>query len=360
MIKGRLNINEKQVLYGMVRYPLLNDREIASKLNLKMTTVTAIKNRLKKREYYSTVRIPVLQYLDTELFCIINIKFNPLIPEKELVDKLKLLTKHTTEFFFVAIEGGNGFGLAFSRDYTDMLETVENFSMVARAKGFIENIGTPTKNMSFFPLKNSMVFNFFDFGPILSREFGITIGDEPKQLFPSLPKPKEVHLSNVEKRVLYGLVNYPELPDNKIAQKISVTRQVISKLKRTFEEDGVMKTIKLPNLKMLGYQILTISHHNHNPTTPISDREKGIKMIMEVVPHVLLISGNLESAMICICKDFQQFQELKTKAYTFYKKEDFLLDEPKINMYSIPNLKILTNHIYGPIVKKVLDVKNVK
>lgn len=357
MIKGRLNVNEKLVLYGMVRYPLFNDRKLSDKLDLKMTTVTAIKNRLKKREYYSTVRIPVLQYLDTELFCMINIRFNPSIPEKELGEKLKLLTKHTSEFFFAAIEGGNGFGLGFARNYTDMLETIENFSMVARAKGFIENIGTPTENMTFFPLKNSKVFNFFDFGPILSREFDIHLGDERQELFPSLPKPQNINLSNVEKRVLYGLVNYPDFPDSKIAQKISVTRQVISKLKKRFEEDGIMKTIKVPNIKKLGYQILTTSNHSHNPLTPISDRENGIRMIMDVMPHVLLISGNLESAMICICKDFQQFQDLKTKAYTFYKKEGFLIGEPQINMFSIPSLKILTNHIYGPIVKKILDVK---
>ena len=44
----RLSTNEKKVLYGLVKYPLDNDRELALKLNFKMSTLTAIKNRLKK------------------------------------------------------------------------------------------------------------------------------------------------------------------------------------------------------------------------------------------------------------------------------------------------------------------------
>ena len=77
MIHGRLNKNEKLVLYGLVKYPLFNDRELAEKIKLKMTTVTAIKNRLKKNGYYYTVRIPVLQNLGCELLMASLLSFNP-------------------------------------------------------------------------------------------------------------------------------------------------------------------------------------------------------------------------------------------------------------------------------------------
>ena len=45
----------------------------------------------------------------------------------------------------------------------------------------------------------------------------------------------------------------------------------------------------------------------------VNEREEGIKMIMKEVPHMLLVSGNLESVMICLCQNFQQFQDLKNK-----------------------------------------------
>ena len=359
MIHGLLNYNEKLVLYGMIRYPLLNDRELSTKLKLKMTTVTAIKNRLKENNFYSTIRVPVLEFLGTELFCVMYAKFDPTISEQQIVDKLNLLTQHLPEFFYGAYDSGEGFGLALARNYTDMLETIEKTIIGGRAEGFIEFDDMPLNDFIFFPLNNCIIYNYFNFAPLLSREFGITLGDEPDILEPTIPKPKNVSLTNIEKRVLYGLVNYPELPDSKISEKINVTRQVISKLKKTFEDDGLIKTIRVPNLKMLGYDILILSHQQFNPLMPLDKRKKGIKIILEKLPIILNISGNLESILMGVCKDFHEFQEIKNQAISYYNKEKFLLGEPRINIFSIQNLNIITNHTYGPIVKKILDIKGI-
>lgn len=359
MIHGRLNYNERMVLYGLIRYPLLNDRQLSNKIKLKMTTVTAIKNRLKKSKYYTTIRVPVLQYLGTELFCVMHSKFNPVIPEEEITEKIKMISQVAPEFFYGAYDSGDGFGLAFARNYSDMLESIEKVIIGGRTEGFIESSDMPLEDFLFFPLKKSTIYNFFDFGPILSREFKLKFGDEPDGLEPTFPKPKNVSLTNIEKRVLYGLVNYPNLPDSKISDKISVTRQVISKLKKSFEDDGLIKTIKIPNLKKLGFQILIVSRQHFNPLTPLEKRKKGIQMIMNEMPVIMNIAGNLESVLLGVSKDFREFQALKNKAVSFYKKEQFLLGEPQIDIFSIPNLKVITEHAYGPIVKKVLDIKGV-
>jgi hypothetical protein len=134
---------------------------------------------------------------------------------------------------------------------------------------------------------------------------------------------------------------------------------VISKLKKTFEDDGLIKTIRVPNLKLLGYEILILSHQHFNPLTPLEKRKNGIKMILENMPIIFDIAGNLESVIMGVCKDFREYQEFKNQAISFYKKSDFLLGEPAIRIFSIPNLNIISNHFYGPIVKKVLDIKDI-
>lgn len=359
MIKGKLNINERRVLYGMIRYPLFNDRELADKLDLKMTTVTAIKNRLKKNKYYSTVRVPILQYFGTELFTVLFVQFSPTISEKDFLEKLRPMQDQFSNFFWGGFEGGNGFGLGFARNYSDFLSTIEELSKGMREKGYVENIEPPKNQLVIFPLRNSIIYNFFDFGPILSREFDITFGDEEQDIVTTIPKQKNVRLTTIEKRVLYGLVNYPELPDSKISAKINVTRQVISKLKKSFEDDGLIKTIKVPNLKILGYEILVMGHNFHNPLTPISKRIKGITMVKKEMPIIFQISSNLESFVISPMKNFQEFQEMKNKAMKLYKQEKYFIQEPRIHLYSIDNFNFVRNHEYGAIVKKVLDIQDV-
>jgi DNA-binding MarR family transcriptional regulator len=358
MIRGKLNKNEQIVFYGLIRYPLLNDRELATKLKLKMTTVTAIKNRLKKNKYYSTVRVPVLKYLGTELFSVMRTKFNPVHSEDEMVKNISMLSNHAPEFVYGAYDSGDGFGFAYARNYSDMLEAIDLMSIAARKHKYIENIEPPLKDFFHFPLRNTKIYNYFDFGPILSREFNRKFGDEPDLLTSTFIEPKVTTLTNIEKRVLHGLVSYPGLPDSKISEKINVTRQVISKLKKTFEDNGLIKTLKIPNFELFDYEILALTLINHDPTTTPDVRQEGLKRIMEEVPHIFVISGLLESMMLCLFKDFKEFQTVRSNVQKLYKETKVLLGEPIINLYSIRSLKILTNHQYGPIVKKVLNISD--
>jgi DNA-binding MarR family transcriptional regulator len=355
MIHGRLNKNEKLVLYGLIKHPLFNDRELSEKIRLKMTTVTAIKNRLKKNNYYYTVRIPVLQNLGCEILMTSFMNFNPLKTEKDLIKVHKdQLEKECPEIVYSSMETNVGFYLGIGKNYTEIHRSIENMERVYRENDFIED-GTPS--YFFFPFEYSKIQNFFDFAPIIKHTFGVAIKGEENDVGPvEIPKTDLTKLSNVEKRVLYGLIRYPDIPDSKIAENIQVTRQVVSKLKKSFETDGILKTLKIPNLKQLGFEIMAISHFRHNPKTPVEKRGKGINMILSQFPQTFMVTGNLESMMINVCRDFTDFQRLRSQALTYYKKQEYLIKEPEIIMFSIPNLSHIVEHNYAPLVQKVLNI----
>ena len=58
-----LSDNEATVLKGLCLEPWAIDRELAKALGLKMSTVTAIKNRLKRRKAYRKANIPAYNRL---------------------------------------------------------------------------------------------------------------------------------------------------------------------------------------------------------------------------------------------------------------------------------------------------------
>jgi hypothetical protein len=323
-----------------------------------MTTVTAIKNRLKNNNYYSTIRVPFLRAHEIELFILIFIKFNIKIPEKEFINKLNSVVSNIPEFFYGGIEGGEGFGLGFATNYTDLMTTIEQISRVLRSEDYVDNSNPPIHFLTIFPLRSLKIFNFFDSSEILKNEFDIKLDLDDDDPITPIPEPKDMKLTNIEKLVLYGLVNYPELPDSKIADKIKVTRQVISKLKKSFEEDGLIKTIRIPNLYKLGFKILILGHNHYNPLTPLDKRKKGLKMIKSELPLIFQVTSNLEGLGISPVKNFVEAQKLKNKVTAFYKKEKFFITEPNIFLFSLSNLKIIRNHNYGPIIKKVFEIED--
>jgi DNA-binding MarR family transcriptional regulator len=355
MIHGRLNKNEKLVLYGLIKYPLYNDRELSDKIRLKMTTVTAIKNRLKKNNYYYTARIPVLQNLGCELLMASFMNFNALKSDKDLIKVHKNnLENDCPEVVYSSMEADAGFYLGIGKNYSEMHSAIESVERVYRENDFIEN---KSPSYFFFPFEYSKIQNFFDFAPIIKHTFGVSIkGDDDDMMPAEIPKTDITKLSNVEKRVLYGLIKYPDIPDSKIAENIAVTRQVVSKLKKSFEVDGLLKTLRIPNLRKLGFGIMAVSHFRHNPKIPLEKRGKGIKQLLAEYPQILMVSGNLDSMMINVCRDFAEFQELKSKTLAYFKKQEFILQEPRILVFSIPNITMISEHNYAPLVQKVLNL----
>lgn len=356
MIHGRLNKNEKLVLYGLVKYPLFNDRELSEKIKLKMTTVTAIKNRLKKNTYYYTVRIPVLQNLGCELMMASLMNYNPIILDKDRIRVYNdILADNIPEIVYSQTESDVGFCLGIAKNYTEIHHAIENMERVYRENDIIE---AAQPSYYFFPFEYSKIYNFFDYAPIIKHTFKVSIKGEEDELYPAeIPRTDITKLSNVEKRVLYGLIRFPDIPDSKIAENIDVTRQVVSKLRKSFEDDGILKTLRIPNLKKLGFEIMSVAHYRHNPKIPLDKRGKGIKQVLSEFPQIFMVTGNLESVMINVCRDFTEFQELKNKAYAQYKKQEFLLEPPEIMVFSIPNLKVIVEHSYASLVEKILGLE---
>ena len=170
-----------------------------------------------------------------------------------------------------------GFYLGIGKNYTEIHSAVEKVERIYRENDLIENKGP---SYFFFPFEYTKIQNFFDFAPIIKHNFGVSIKGEEDMMPAEIPRTDITKLSNVEKKVLYGLIRYPDIPDSKIAENIAVTRQVVSKLKKSFEMDGILKTLRVPNLKKLGFEIMAISHFRHNPKIPLDKRGKGIKQIL--------------------------------------------------------------------------------
>ena len=61
---------EKQVLFHIVKNPDYADRSIADKTGLKLSTVTAIRRRLKEKGFFNVIRLPWLHELGAELLAV--------------------------------------------------------------------------------------------------------------------------------------------------------------------------------------------------------------------------------------------------------------------------------------------------
>jgi len=360
MVETTLTNKEKTTLYGLVRYPDLNDRALADVLDEKMSTVTSIRRRLHERGFVNKVRIPQFHNLGCEVMCIAHGSFRPVASYGNVV---LAKTEETVPATYFGISNPYHFVmLGAAKNYTTAKTTYDEYY---RDSKFIKAVDENNLCFSYlaYPLTNLM--NFFDFAPLLNSLFELGEKNGGKaQLTPSktekkngLAKPvKAPELSLTEKKVLLGLVKYPEVPDKSLSSKIDVSRQVVSKIRRKLETDGYVRPAVIPDLSKLGMGMIIFTHYTLNPKTAGSFDEKSLIGTKEGLPSFFLCSGPYEFYSLSAFRSYQEFERISERYFKMYSENKALLRSPVILPFSVEDLTYFRNHTYANILKNVLGI----
>ena len=137
--KQRLSLTEKEkiVLWGLCRHPLLNDEELSGKLNLKRSTLTAIKNRLKGKGWFGLRYIPNFHKLGCEFLGF----FDAVLGKNVRVSDFNFV-KDSSGVILRSLQDEKVFGVFASEKFVDFRKFGEDFCH--------RNKGVRFKDVSFF------------------------------------------------------------------------------------------------------------------------------------------------------------------------------------------------------------------
>ena len=349
---GKTNLTEKEklTLYGLTRYPTLTDKQLSEKLNLKHSTVTSIRHRLRENEYFRSLIIPRLQNMGCNMIVLIYTDLNPLIPlEERVIISGKTIAVFEEIFLSVGVQD-KGFSLSLSKDYATIGRINDIRTQTFGKHGFLED---EYPNMVVFPFDISKIYRFFDFSPLLKKNFDLEMEstDEVKDL--GFLSGKSVNLTNREKSIYCSLVKYPEISDSELGKKIGVSRHTVSRLRRNFEKDFLIRRINLPNLKKLGFEILTTYHIRYDPRNhPNMEKDETTSLISDST--IVMASRMFETFMLSVHTDFDDYNKDTTRIMQILKENKWISKNPVIRTHSLNELVFIKDYIFAPIAKKIL------
>ncbi|MBU0497426.1 MAG: helix-turn-helix domain-containing protein [Candidatus Thermoplasmatota archaeon] len=351
MDKTELNYNEKIVLHGLVKYPNLPDRELADLIKIKHSTITTIRNRLRKNDFFRTLNSPNLEYLGSKMLVVIYTKFSPLIPLDERVDITGKTIEVFDEIFLSVGEQDKGFSLSLSEDYATIGKINDIRTQTFGVRGLLEET---YPNMVIFPFAISKIYRFFDFAPLIHHIFQLTPPQElEKKSYKYITPENIVTLSETEKNVYCTLIQFPEMSSDVIGAELGISRHTVSRIKRRFEQDNLIRKIYLPNLKKLQFQILAFYHIQFSPSTP-PDIERDQALILQSDSSIFFASRNFEAIMICIYTNYNNYRLDKNRITQTLKENQWVTANPLILSYSLDSLVFIKDFKFTPITAKVL------
>jgi DNA-binding MarR family transcriptional regulator len=247
----RLTEKEKQVFYGLASHPNLNDRELEKKLGLKRVTITSIRNRLRRNQFFRVANIPKTSLLGCQSLSIV---YGPLGRHAEEVKRY--LGSETKEscFVFSQTTEDHFFTLVACRELIEFRKLVDPL-----LHGWLKSRALDEEPVvAHFPIELSSIPNFFYFTGLLKQMFEQE-GEEvvEAQDYTTMSTTK---LTNNMKKVLYALVKYPEANATELSKMLGLTSTTVNKNRDILFREGFIKKALIPNLQKLNFECLVVSH----------------------------------------------------------------------------------------------------
>jgi DNA-binding MarR family transcriptional regulator len=349
--RTKLTNKEKRVLLGLTSYPNLNDSELATLLNIKLSTLTAIKRRLDTQVYYQSFLVPQLNNLGCELMAVIYTQFNPVIPLEQRIQNTKKFIEISDEIIFSIGEQEKGFSLNLSQNYTNIGRINEIRTETFGKLGLLEK---EYPNEVIFPFETSSIIRFLDLSRILSHIFGLITPEPPQSGRPWFHQKKSSALSEKQKKVYKTLVEYPTDTTQQIGEKVGLSRHTISRMKKQFLDEGLLRQIVFPNMKKIGFELLTLYHIKFSPHKAPTQEEI---MFLDSPSTIFLATRTFETVLISVYPTYQDYKDDEMQKIRFLKEHDLISIPPFISTYSFERMVIIKNLDFLPITKKTLNIE---
>jgi DNA-binding Lrp family transcriptional regulator len=337
---------EKAVLYGLVKHPRLNDRQLSEIIDVKPSTTTAIRRRLRSRDIFHTKRIPMGNKLGYELLVTVMGKIMPNASKAEM-KKLLNWIKRIPGIFHAFTSSDTMFCIGFFRNFSEYRIMADAAWEAFGQKGPIDSA---TWNAVIFSLERCKLVNFFDYSSALRSLFG---GEEKVKLDQSLEKVTSEKLSKKERIVLKGLVAYPESSDKTVAEKVGASRQAVSTMRKRFEESDILRTIRVIDLQKVGIGIMAAGYLQFQPQATLSVRWEGVERTASKTPTTLFIASGPETVALGLMRDYDQLQTLRRDFLEFYARKGFYREDPTVYVFPLSDTKVVKDFDFSGLMEEV-------
>ncbi len=358
-----LSINEKRVLYAITQFSSALDKDLYSVLDMKKSTFSAIKRRLYKRGFFRIMRVPTLSKLGMELLFTVYTVLNRNTSINQRLTEIKSYFDKTPEIAYVISEANRAFLLLTTQNYSKYDKIAEYVSSRYHRMGYFDpSFSEKGFNTSIFPFKNSEIYSLFHYGPFLKRLFKLqplegedNLMQEPLEYFRDT---KKAELSTAEGKVLVGLIDYPQLPDQALAEKINLSRNTVAKARKRLFDEMIVTDRVIPDITKLDLEIMILAHFFFNPERSEQERKEAAQIAQkEITPFVHIQKGQ-EGIMLAAFSSYAEYQKIfSNSVLDIYTQSQYIQREPKTFVYSAPSMTFVKDFTFKGIIENYVKLK---
>ncbi|MCK5773737.1 MAG: hypothetical protein KAH57_08105 [Thermoplasmata archaeon] len=344
-----LSEKERTVLLYSMRYPEHSDTELSRHADMNLFTFNKVKNSLRQRGLLRKFLVPNYGSLGFEIistFSGSNMEYMQSPTSRDLL-KERMREEKPGKLFFSFLEAHQGMGMLVAEDFTALRRAELNKRRIQAEL----NIPSGDIELRSLSLRDVVFKRFFDLYPLMIREYGdgITIADLGavseaqkavettwEDFLSQKAKAPSAQLSEVETTLLNEIVRSPSARDQVLCRNMGISRYRIRRIKDELFGRGLIKSLHIPSLGKLGYEVMMFTSLSFVPDMDIrSDMKKHWANSM---PNVIFMAFDDVNGI-----GLGVFPDLSSASLThgLFQKAltdlNLLEEDMRVQFFSIPN-----------------------
>ncbi|NPA74756.1 MAG: MarR family transcriptional regulator [Euryarchaeota archaeon] len=339
---------DRNVLCGLMKYPELSLRAISEHLGMNYWTFYKIVEKFKRTGIVKEVAIPNFRILNKELFVA---GYGNLTKKKmitlERVKKIDFGSAFSADIFYGFAESYRGFIFALSKNFTEIKKSL---IYAERIVGLRRMVDEERMSLVMIPFKLAEFPIFFDYSKLLCSD------DNKPPVHRGLPEVTKKKLNFREIVAMQELVNDPNVSTEKLSKHLDITPQAASKIRKRLYDERILIRRYIPDLRKLGYDVLVFAHWFTDPNAMEKMQNLSVEnMEVDISPIIFLAYDMMEGIALAPFKSLQKSREIISFFENFGEKTGVLVQEPKILFLSLQEGVKIREHVYGALVRQLIE-----
>lgn len=162
-----------------------------------------------------------------------------------------------------------------------------------------------------------------------------------------------------ERLVFYNLLKHPDYGDKKISEVSGVKASTVSAIKRRFKEEGLFRSIIIPAINKIGYELIMVSYGRFSPTADRKAKEAYFRKISEDKNIFYAVEGGNIVFIISVARNYSEVKKT-IDSYTYFLNAHNLADNTDWHFLLFPfEVSKLINYFdYHHIFAQMFDMED--
>ena len=167
------------------------------------------------------------------------------------------------------------------------------------------------------------------------------------------------NFTDKERLVFYNILKYPDYGDRQISDITGIKPSTVTAIRRRLKEDGLFRTVMIPAMNRIGFELITVSYGRFSPTADRKAKEAFLKKVKEDKNVFYAVEGGDIVLLMSFARNYSEVKRTIDSYIFFFNSHNLSSNgDWRFLLFPFEVSKLISYFHYHHIFAQLYDVED--